>query len=60
MISVLSVEPYGMKQFDLLGQIIWWFISVLSVEPYGMKPHPTSLKGATQQAFQCSRSSRMG
>ncbi len=37
-ISVLSVEPYGMKQPIPSRRVYRSNISVLSVEPYGMKP----------------------
>ena len=60
-ISVLSVEPYGMKLRVALRLAYYCSkISVLSVEPYGMKPvlgHPDP---RLARKFQCSRSSRMG
>ena len=36
-LSVLSVEPYGMKLRLLKIRLIGFMLSVLSVEPYGMK-----------------------
>ncbi len=39
-LSVLSVEPYGMKPRRGIGQEdVDGLLSVLSVEPYGMKPN---------------------
>ena len=37
LLSVLSVEPYGMKHEDLIKPPEPTELSVLSVEPYGMK-----------------------
>ena len=37
-LSVLSVEPYGMKPLGGVRGIDQLPLSVLSVEPYGMKP----------------------
>ena len=37
LLSVLSVEPYGMKLVEALKTDCKYTLSVLSVEPYGMK-----------------------
>ena len=37
-LSVLSVEPYGMKPLAKMTPHSVLLLSVLSVEPYGMKP----------------------
>ena len=84
LLSVLSVEPYGMKLVEALKTDCKYTLSVLSVEPYGMKyfflalllraGKPFSALGRAVwdetppllpvtvccDAFQCSRSSRMG
>ena len=60
-LSVLSVEPYGMKlstsreNAQQNSQL-----SVLSVEPYGMKRAFVRNLNDAGSNFQCSRSSRMG
>ncbi len=60
-LSVLSVEPYGMKHCRRLWPVSQHHqLSVLSVEPYGMKPFTLTAAHHSYAPFQCSRSSRMG
>ena len=59
-LSVLSVEPYGMKPGASTEFYVWIRLSVLSVEPYGMKQNGSAQRVADALRFQCSRSSRMG
>ena len=42
-LSVLSVEPYGMKLVYFFSYECQDELSVLSVEPYGMKHHAANL-----------------
>ena len=50
-LSVLSVEPYGMKPGPGRGHAGRVRLSVLSVEPYGMKRAATSCHIATCDTF---------
>ena len=60
-LSVLSVEPYGMKPSeDDARAHVSGNLSVLSVEPYGMKLLSALPLPLFSPLFQCSRSSRMG
>ena len=59
-LSVLSVEPYGMKPIDGVDALYPFPLSVLSVEPYGMKLDYIRPYVHRNPDFQCSRSSRMG
>ena len=49
LLSVLSVEPYGMKHEDLIKPPEPTELSVLSVEPYGMKRARFSASRITQR-----------
>ena len=50
-LSVLSVEPYGMKLVTRLQVYNFVELSVLSVEPYGMKPPTFVAASRTRFSF---------
>ena len=50
-LSVLSVEPYGMKPRWDKARSRKCELSVLSVEPYGMKPFSDGRNDAARTAF---------